>query len=279
MMPVMLKDILPPVSLQGYVIKYQVFRFIFDQEIEPPIKFHAPRPEHSITFYPRDKQRFSNIDHENIRTYPRCVINGLYDIPILRYGGTDFWAIKVVLQPSALYNILSTPIQEFTNDFIDAEQVWGNKIHLICEELHHLNDIERMIGVIEKFLHGIVYQSRGNDLPIDRATRYLLNADAPISLDWLASQSCLCKRQFIRKFEERVGLSAKTYARIIRFDRAFRMKNNRPELDWLYIAIACGYYDYQHLARDYKEFTGCTPPAFYEIDKQSPERTFGLHEK
>ncbi len=278
MIPVMIKDILPPLSLLDYVVKYQVFRFIFDEEIAPPLKFHAPRPEHSVTFYPRDKQRFSSIDGRVILTYPRCVINGLYTIPILRYGGNDFWAIKVVLQPSALYHILSTTIPRFTNNFIDAEEVWGGEIRLICEELHQLDDLESMIVVIEKFLHAMVGRLNRRVLPIDKATGYLLKADGPVSLDWLASQSCLCTRQFIRKFEERIGLSAKTYERIIRFDRAFRMKNKHPEMDWLYIAIACGYHDYQHLVRDYKEFTDCTPPAFYEIDKRSPERAFGLQE-
>jgi AraC-like DNA-binding protein len=278
MIPVMLKDIIPPVALQDYVVKYQVFRFIFDEGIAPPLKFHAPRPEHSITFYPRDKQRFSSIEGREILTYPRCVINGLYTVPILRYGGNDFWAIKVVLQPSALYHILSTSISRFTNSFIDAEEVWGDKVRLICEELYHLSDLDSMITVIERFLHAMVGRLNRRDLPIDKATHYLLEADGPVSLDWLASQSCLCARQFIRKFEERMGLSAKTYERIIRFDRAFRLKNKHPDLDWLYIAIACGYYDYQHLVRDYKEFTHCTPTAFFEIDKRSPERAFGLQE-
>ena len=40
-------------------------------------------------------------------------------------------------------------------------------------------------------------------------------------------------------------------------------------------AIRCGYHDYQHLVKDYKEFTGYTPPQFFAIDNGSPERVFG----
>jgi AraC-like DNA-binding protein len=53
------------------------------------------------------------------------------------------------------------------------------------------------------------------------------------------------------------------------------MKNRYPDKDWLSIAIHCGYYDYQHLVKDYKEFTGYTPPQFFSIDNGSPERAFG----
>ena len=53
------------------------------------------------------------------------------------------------------------------------------------------------------------------------------------------------------------------------------MKNRHPERDWLTIALHCGYYDYQHLAKDYKEFTGYTPSAFADIENNAPERSFG----
>jgi AraC-like DNA-binding protein len=68
------------------------------------------------------------------------------------------------------------------------------------------------------------------------------------------------------------------FARIARFDRAYLLRNRRPERSWLAIAGACGYHDYQHLVRDYKDFTGMTPPEFDRIERASPERRFGLSE-
>ncbi|MEO6812920.1 MAG: helix-turn-helix domain-containing protein, partial [Ginsengibacter sp.] len=99
-----------------------------------------------------------------------------------------------------------------------------------------------------------------------------------ISIDWLAKETCLCSRQFERKFRERMGITASLLARIARFDKAFLMKNAQPGKDWLSIAVQCNYHDYQHLVRDYKEFTGLTPTSFFQVDKQAPERIFDLHE-
>jgi len=56
------------------------------------------------------------------------------------------------------------------------------------------------------------------------------------------------------------------------------MKNRFPKKDWLSIAIECGYHDYQHLAKDYKEFTGLSPAQFTELDTKGPDRIIGVAE-
>lgn len=66
--------------------------------------------------------------------------------------------------------------------------------------------------------------------------------------------------------------------RVIRFDKVFRYKNSNPQFDWLRIAVACDYHDYQHLVKEYKDFTGFTPVVFHEIENKAPERAFGLAE-
>ena len=78
---------------------------------------------------------------------------------------------------------------------------------------------------------------------------------------------CICK--------ERKGINPKLFTRIIRLDKAFRLKNQYPDKDWLTIAIDCGYYDYQHLVKDYKEFTGFKPIECFALETKAPERFFG----
>ena len=43
---------------------------------------------------------------------------------------------------------------------------------------------------------------------------------------------------------------------------------------WIFfgIAIACGYTDYQHLVKDYLEFTNTTPNKFFAEESQENER-------
>lgn len=273
-----LQTILPRASLRGCVREYQVFRFVFDSGTTPPAKLHAPRPEHCLTFYVRERQKFSSVAGGAIMAYPPCVVSGMQRHPVYRYGAHDFWAIKVVLQPSAFFRLLHIPSPQLTNAFIDAEDVWGAPIRRVREQMASSPDLATMLVVVEDFLEGLVRTQLAPSQPIDRAVMSLAGAGTYRSVDALASEACLSPRQFLRKFEERVGVSATTFQRIVRFDKAFRLKNNRPAADWLSVALATGYCDYQHLAKDFKEFTTFTPPAFYEIEQTSPERKFGLHE-
>ena len=273
-----LQTILPRPSLRESVREYQVFRFVFDKATTPPPKLHAPRPEHCLTFYVREGQKFSSLAGNDIQAYPPCTVSGLLNRPIYRYGAHDFWAIKVVVRPNAFFRLLRIPMPQLTNSFLDAEDVWGAPVRRVCEQVANSANLAAMLAVIEEFLERLVRTRLAPPLPIDRAVLSLAGAGASQSVEALARQACLSPRQFIRKFEERVGVSANMFHRIVRFDRAFRLKNNRPATDWLSVALATGYCDYQHLAKDFKEFTTFTPPAFYEIDLTSPERKFGLHE-
>ncbi len=276
MIPILVKDILPNAALQKYVCKYQVFRFVFDKQTIPPIKHHYPRPEHCITFYIKDTQRFNYQKLETMRPYPHCVINGMHTIPVFRSGGTDFLALKVILRPAVLYQLLRFPINELTNTYINAEEIWGNEVRSVCSCLKDLDELPEMITVVERFLENQIKKTKYDYQPIDKVSDWLINTENPVSIDWLASQSCLSVRQFIRKFEERIGISAKTFERIIRFDKAYRMKNRHPEYDWLFIAVSCNYHDYQHMVKDFKQFSNRTPCSLYDLELNAPERSFGF---
>ena len=273
----LIKDILPNPSLREVVRKYQIIRWVFNENECPPPKYLAPRPEHSLAFYIRDAQTFSFPDSQKVIKYPKSILSGIHDVAIHRDCGHDFWAIKVIFQPSALYRLTGIPARELVSNFIDAEAIWGKQIREVESRLNSTENLEEMLLIIEDFLEKMLRKNLKNAHPIDAIGQIILNNNQYKSLDVLAEKSCLSVRQFIRKFEERVGVSPKMFDRITRFDRAYRMKNSQPNLDWLSLALACNYYDYQHLAKDFKDFTKLTPVSFYEIEQKAPERTFGMH--
>jgi AraC-like DNA-binding protein len=267
----------PKPSLITFIRKYQVIRWTFQDGSQLPPKFLAPRPEHSLAFYIRDSQYFNFLDSPKIIEYPKSIICGVHDKTILRDCGQDFWAIKVIFQPCGLYRLTGIPARELVSNFYDAEAVFGKEVRLLYERLNSTNDLQEMVNHIEFYLEKVVTRKLKYEHPLDTVTTIMLEQKNTPNLDLLAKQSALSIRQFIRKFEERIGISPKMYDRIIRFDKAYRLKNNNPEWDWLTIAMESGYYDYQHLAKDYKDFTNTTPVKYYEIDKKAPERNFGLH--
>lgn len=273
-----LRDVIPDPSLREFVSKHQIIRFEFGAGVNLPIKAYWPRPEQYIIFYFRDLMDLSILNSYNLIKHPKCTIGGQYTMVINKHVSHDFWCLQIVLQPGALYRLTGIPCYELTNTFIDAEAIWNPEIRQVHEQISNCDGIDESIKIAEVFLSKIIRKSKYDLFGIDKVGKIILSNEIPQSIDYLANQSCMSVRQFHRKFTERNGISPKSFDRITRFDRAFRMKNRQPGLDWLSIAMNCGYYDYQHMAKDFLDFTSMTPNGFYEIDIKAPERAFGNKE-
>jgi transcriptional regulator GlxA family with amidase domain len=163
-----------------------------------------------------------------------------------------------------------------TNQHCDASLIFHKNIQFTLEQLQHAKNYTEMLEVIESFSFELIRQNRKKRLPLDTVSQQMIHQGGNVSLDGLADDACLCTKQFKRKFYESAGVNPKTYARIIRFNKAYNLKNAYPNRDWLGIAIQCGYYDYQHLVRDYKEFTGLPPNEYHLLERQAPESILGL---
>lgn len=169
-------------------------------------------------------------------------------------------------------------MHELKDTFIEADSVFPNEITTTSEQLKNARSYAELLKIAELFVLNLISKSKRDLRGIDKAASLIQQNRGPVSIDWLAKESCLSPRQFERLFKERMGITASHLQKIVRFENAFINKNVHPEKDWLSIALESGYYDYQHLARDYKEITGLTPTSFYKIENQAPERIFGIYE-
>jgi AraC-like DNA-binding protein len=69
------------------------------------------------------------------------------------------------------------------------------------------------------------------------------------------------ERQLQRMFKDNLGLSPKSYFRLMRFRHAVASVRGRREIDWLDLTHTLGYSDQSHFIRDFKAFAGVTPSA------------------
>lgn len=274
----LLKDFIPARDVQEFVQLYRIVHLKFEQGQTVPFKAYPPRPEHCLAFYPFDKE---TVEYRNSGKKVK-------DIPVVLYGqfsevtnrmiGNNFLVLQVIFFPGALYRLTAIPAIEFTNQYLDAETVFSTSIREVNEQLFHAKDYIAMIEIANTFIRQLIKKQQKPKLLIDAAAILLLNSQQKITVTNIAKEACLSNKQLERKFKERTGVNPKLYERIIRFDNAFRLKNTQPKFDWLRIAVACGYHDYQHLVKEYKDFTGLSPTAFHEIENKAPERNFGLSE-
>lgn len=275
----LLRSFLPSPVLQEHVRSLGIVHFQFHEGAPIPSKPYAPRPETSLYFYPRDPEYISYPGSDSKTKRPSVCIHGQHTIMNNRFVGRDFLVIIVHFHPGMLHRLTGIPLNELTNKYVDANLLLPQEVNLVNEKLSECHSYQEMVSAVESFLIKLIRQCKKETHRVDAAARYLLQQGERVSMDWLARETCLCSKHFERKFMERTGVAASTLGRINRFNKTVRMKNAQPAQDWLSIALRCGYYDYQHLVRDYKEFTGLTPKNFRLVDARAPERSFGLYEE
>ena len=191
--------------------------------------------------------------------------------------GRDHLIVATFFEPGGLHRLLGIPMTEFVDFPLDVSLLWSTEIRRVNEQLWETTNYDHMQQIVEAFLLRQFQKNQVVMQPIDRAFQFLSEPTRLVSLDYLADQACLSPRQFERKCHERLGLSPKTFRRLARFSKAFRLKEQRPDLDWFDVALHYGYYDLQHMRRDFKEFADATPTLLLEEETSTLMRPYSSH--
>ncbi|MCU0320887.1 MAG: helix-turn-helix domain-containing protein [Chitinophagaceae bacterium] len=274
----LLKDFIPAPQVQEFVQLYRIVHLQFDSTMLIPPKAYPPRPEQCLAFYPYDREIVEYTSTKKKKANIPVVLYGQFTEVTNRMIGNNFLVFQIVFYPGALYKLLGIPSTIINNEYLSADEILGNHVHNINEQLFFAKDYMAMVAIANKFITTLIAKQQKATHFIDAVCSNMLYNSQPFSLVNAAQQAFLSTKQFERKFKERTGLNPKTFERVIKFDNAFRLKNAHPNFDWLKIAIECDYYDYQHLTKAYKDFTGLSPTAFHAIEEQAPERKLGLNE-
>jgi AraC-like DNA-binding protein len=268
--------IAPGYLLREYVRDYLVAHFVFDQNEDIPFKPYSPKPEQTITFLPKGGLTVKNPLTDEAKEAPTVSVCGQQVSRYNFYLSREYLMLRVHFHPGALYRLLRIPLTEFTDSWFDASSVINHEIQQINERLGSCTDYTQMISIVEDYFLHKIKAVKCDAHPLDKAAALIAADPSRFSLDWLASQACLCTRQFNRKFTERMGVGPKFYSRIVRFYKAYAYKETHPQDDWLMVALLFGYNDYQHMVKDFKQFAQVTPTTWINQDNQSPERILQL---
>lgn len=270
------KDILPSPPLKEFVQHYRLRHFVFSGGIIPTVKPFPPRPEQCLTFYIRGHETALYTNNQTAFKKPRSVLSGQFTSRVDRYvSSPEILMIIIDFKPGALHRLTGLPFKELTNKDLDAEDIFSSEIRKLNDRLSGLKSYNEMIRNIEVFLISLAENLKKEFLAIDRLLS-ITAKDPDCSISWMARHAHLSLRQLERKFDERIGISPKTFLRIARFNQSYWMHLKNPQLSWMQIAMCCGYTDYQHLAKEYREFSSTNPIKFFLEESRAPGRLLGL---
>lgn len=249
---------IPHPLLQEFVQCIMLVHAEVDPDAPAVICPYPPTPQNSLFFYINDRIK---VQLEGTDTYieqPRSVIVGPQLNRVRIDVDHDHKAVRVGFHPGGLHRLLGLSLADMIDGSYDAEDVFGAEMKELNNKLQEADGFDAIKDVVEHFLLQKV-KSLKQVLPFDQAMLQLVRSEGSISIEKIASLACLSLRQFERVSKERIGLPPKLFARIIRFSKAYRIRESSPDISWTKIAYECNYFDQMHLIRDFKQFAGVAP--------------------
>jgi AraC-like DNA-binding protein len=248
----------PPILLQEFVNCIMVVHARVGKTDPPIICSYPPTPQNSLFFYINDRIKVQKDRETVFLLQPRSVVVGPQISRVNLDINKDHKAVRVGFHPGGLYRLLGVPMSEMIDDSYDAMDVFGSQMRDVNEQLQEAASFDEINEVITVFLLRQLKRLK-KSMPFDAAMLEILRLSGNVSIEQIASLACLSLRQFERVSKERIGLPPKFFARLVRFSKAYRMRENFSNLSWTSIAHECGYFDQMHFIRDFKEFAGVAP--------------------
>lgn len=250
----------PPANLAPYVR----FFWALEDEVASGEEFvHRSMADGCVEMVFHYRSAFDEITHDElIEASPLASIQAQSTRYRRFVTRESFGIFGVYLYPFAIPRLFGFPASDFTNISPDLASVFGREGSRLDERVCTVSANEDRIAIISEFLTGKL-NATSRELPsIYRSIHSVLANKGTLTVDLLAAEYDISKRQFERRFKDLAGLSPKLCSRVIRFQAATQFKLDGTR-DLTEIAYACGYYDQSHFINDFREFSGYTPKEYF----------------
>lgn len=225
----------------------------------PVICPFPPTPQNCIYFYINDPVQTQKTGTNVFITKAESIVVGPQLTRVNLTMGKNHLMLCVAFHPGGLHRLLGISMKHLFDNDVETSLLFSDaEISSINQQLKEASSWAAMKQIVEDFLLHKIHRLK-TLLPFDMAMKELVKSDGTMSIEKTAALSCLSLRQFERTCNERIGLSPKLFTRLVRFSKAYRLKENQQHLNWTSIAHSSGYFDQMHMIRDFKEFAGVTP--------------------
>ncbi len=168
--------------------------------------------------------------------------------------------LGVCFYPEGFYPFLKIPVSEFKNQWLGAIEVGFNFANTINEQLKAAPDIATRLDILESELLSLLDDSNYTTGNFRQIINFIEQNDNSISK--LCQQNDINIRKLERMFNKYVGVSAKTYGIINRFQNSLNQILYSEDARFTDIAYDNTYFDQTHFIKEFKRFTGNTPKSF-----------------
>jgi len=217
-----------------------------------------PQGYSNIVFYFRDDTESDSCADS---VYPYIFIGGeATRTSSVTYQKDDFIIVALV-KSCYLHALLKTGMEVFTDMFIPLEEIdtkLALRLKACCDEITP----EQKLSAIDRRLYLLFSGAPRSVGGLSRAVDLIKTSRGLCSLDEVLEDLNVSARTLERGFMRMMGVTPKTYLRIIRWNSVLhdlKLHKGRP---LVHTALDFGYYDQAHFINDFKKLYGSPPSQF-----------------
>jgi AraC-like DNA-binding protein len=168
----------------------------------------------------------------------------------------------VHFKPGGAFPFFKLPADELHNQHVSLETLWGAAANNLREQLLAAETLPARFRLLEQALLAQAAQSLTRHPAVAFALKTIQSMAYPGPIADVTGQIGLSARRFSQLFNQQVGLTPKLFCRVWRFQQALHLIQRQQEIDWVDLALTCGYFDQAHFIHDFRAFSGLNPTAY-----------------
>lgn len=169
--------------------------------------------------------------------------------------------ITVEFSPLGAYRFFDLNWGDVKNSIYNYSDIHQKIAEELEDRLMHEPDLKQKVNIVQRFLLSWV-GSRSEDPVFEYCIREISRSKGRINMKILEDDTGYSARWLNMKFHERLGISPKNLASIVRFQQYYRSLITQAEAFFLEKEFYHYFYDQSHFIKDFKRFTGHSPVLF-----------------
>ncbi|SMF23584.1 AraC-type DNA-binding protein [Tistlia consotensis] len=189
-----------------------------------------------------------------------ALVGGARASPYLKDLSRPEPSVGALLRPGAAAALLGVPAAPLSHTHTPLGLLWGEAaVEDLRGRLAEAPTAAARLALFERLLLARLAPRRGLD-PLVAEALTGLHRLRPVAR--VAREAGVSQRHLARVFGEAVGLTPRTWGRMLRFGRTLERLSADPALPLADLAAAEGFADQAHLTREFRDLAGLTPGAY-----------------
>lgn len=169
-----------------------------------------------------------------------------------------FHYLGISFRSGQIRHFLNVAQNHITDDSVSINGLAGLSPESFADEIASGETFKRIDKALLDWMGRRSIESSAVDVALAAIDRNIHS----VSIESVASQVGVSRRQLERHFLRDVGTSPKTYARIRRWKYTFDLLRTQRNMALADIAQVAGYADQSHMSRDFRHYAGQSPRSF-----------------